>query len=846
MDIKLSNTKKCLFVAVKYGIRSEIQHIIKNGVNINAQDTDGWTPLMIATDKEDIETVKLLIELGADVNMLNSDSETALMLSAYCNNEKIGKLLIEKGACVTFKDKIGRTAYDIATELFPDKNHEYLKEQERTIISEKSDKKVIKKRVQLLKKNFPENKIQKDENIIQKSNNTIVLEEDYKRFFNLFFFIKKGGTKVDYYYIEKSFKNHFHKDFNVMYIYKYINYFNNLHKTDGGGDGKSIMELDTGDFLVLPSMKEKEIFFKSCLCINDNIGIKNLESIKISYREKFYIELEMKDLWSFISGNNDTKSKIQELENGYFEIKQDYVKPIGKNTSEQKSFNNFTNSYPSKDKIILFLNKYFRELKIDSFISYGILNEAFKKKFSVDLNPDDISYFMKYFNYHYKNLEITRITSEEYKLGYPTEKINQFLYSLFKNTQAGIRISLQKIQKEIQEKYDVDLNEKYIAGLLSNYNDIESSRNEQKELCFFRIPAKDEIYYFFDKYINVGDKTQLFIFSFEEINDSFYNEYKSYLIVNDLIEWINIINESYPEYIIESLPNEIFVRRPLQKNNKSVANIFSENWPFTIDAESSLMISEYKSKINKYLSKHGLIIRPKRTNKNEYILTSINDFITDNHYLIISDYLRRFFLEEKVGFKLSCKDLEERYDIVFEDCFYENIISNANIEFKDIKLLYDRDKKIIFSEFKLKTKEPFGVEEKPDIIECPVCGVLIGYEQFKNHYLHYHVSKSLNCSILVCMSSELFYCNHCKHHDLQLRKEGVPSSVIIQHLSGACKNRDFYNKKNCTNKNNINVISERIWHGFAYSNNVSFLGNSGQIYRDNGAFGSYPVEDNYT
>ena len=823
MDIKFNDTKKGLFQAVIFGNRAELRRIIKNGIEVNAKDSDGWTPLMIATDRGDIETVKLLIELGADVNLLNSDGESALMLSAYCDNEKIGRFLIEKGASVTIKDKIGRTAYDIAEELFPGKNHEYLKEQEKTIIPEESNN-----------KNIPEKEIPKDKKTILKRHNSIVLEEDYKRFFNLIFFIKKGGTKVDYYSIEKSFKNHFHKEFSVILVYKYINYFNNLHKTEGGGDGKSIKELDTGDFLILPSVNEKETFFRSCFCITDNIEIINLESIKKSYREKFYIELEMKDLWAFISSHNDINSKIKELENGDFEINQGYVKPNIINTSEQSSLKKYGTIYPSKkDIFISFLHDTFLNVKTDSCVSYHSLNDAFKTKFGLDLNPIYIQYFMKYFNSQYKDLEITETDTGEYKLAYPNIIIEQYIDSIFRNKKIGIKISLSEIQKSIKDKFNIDFNEKHIAVFLSNHINIETYRNDQDELFFFTIPSKDEVYKFFVEYLNRdGYASKLMVFSFMEMNNSFYNQYNSFLVLEDFMEWIKIskTKESF-SYIIEMLPYEIFIRRPVLTIPD---NIFSVTIPSKLNRKYSSFLSEYENSINKYLNQKGLILRPLEKNKDEYIITYDDIESIDNSGLIKE--IIKLFLEEKVGFEFSVNEIEEKYDLSFDYSVYSNIIDIVNSSFQDLKIVYDIHKKTLKSEFKTRTIDSIMIEHT--IIECPVCGLRSDHELFKKHYLSNHVSQSFDKSIIVSLDSG-YYCHHCNNFTLQLQK--VPALAIIRHLTSTCKE----NKHTIANKNISNLTTQRIWQGFSYANNITFLGNSGQLYRDNGRFGSYPVEENY-
>ena len=69
--------------------------------------------------------------------------------------------------------------------------------------------------------------------------------------------------------------------------------------------------------------------------------------------------------------------------------------------------------------------------------------------------------------------------------------------------------------------------------------------------------------------------------------------------------------------------------------------------------------------------------------------------------------------------------------------------------------------------------------------------------------------------------------------------------ATIYHLIGKCKKGE--NKtRNMLLTNMISFDRETgVWKGFAYSNNSETLGNSGQLLRDNGRFGSFPSEDYY-
>ena len=64
---------------IKEGDIENVQHLINAGVDINVQDENDMTPLMIASVAGHKELVEQLIKSGADVNLQNTSGDTALI-----------------------------------------------------------------------------------------------------------------------------------------------------------------------------------------------------------------------------------------------------------------------------------------------------------------------------------------------------------------------------------------------------------------------------------------------------------------------------------------------------------------------------------------------------------------------------------------------------------------------------------------------------------------------------------------------------------------------------------------------------------------------------------------------
>jgi len=90
---------------------TRIEYLLKRGAKINAKDTEGGTPLMVAVKGGDLSIVNGLLAYGADPNIQDNDGWTAAMHAVRGNDPKIMRLLGK------FKTKFNLVNHDNMTAL---------------------------------------------------------------------------------------------------------------------------------------------------------------------------------------------------------------------------------------------------------------------------------------------------------------------------------------------------------------------------------------------------------------------------------------------------------------------------------------------------------------------------------------------------------------------------------------------------------------------------------------------------------------------------------------------------------------------------------------------------------
>ncbi|XP_055898146.1 serine/threonine-protein kinase TNNI3K-like [Biomphalaria glabrata] len=93
---------------------SQLERIIKKGVNVNTLSKNQLSALHLSTYRGDSEQVDVLVTNGGDVNQTGHSGVAALHIAAMCGHHEIAKSLVESGAKIDMGDLVKFSSLHIA------------------------------------------------------------------------------------------------------------------------------------------------------------------------------------------------------------------------------------------------------------------------------------------------------------------------------------------------------------------------------------------------------------------------------------------------------------------------------------------------------------------------------------------------------------------------------------------------------------------------------------------------------------------------------------------------------------------------------------------------------------
>ena len=99
--------------ACKKGWEDKVKDLLEAGVDVNARDKDGVTPLMISTELGFIGIVERLLANGAGINMQDERGYTPLMRAVMSCNFGVVDLLLKNGAGPNIENWDANTALQL-------------------------------------------------------------------------------------------------------------------------------------------------------------------------------------------------------------------------------------------------------------------------------------------------------------------------------------------------------------------------------------------------------------------------------------------------------------------------------------------------------------------------------------------------------------------------------------------------------------------------------------------------------------------------------------------------------------------------------------------------------------
>ncbi len=110
-DLANAAGETALMMAALRGQLDAVRRLVALGARIQRS---GWTPLHYAASGPSTPVVAYLLDQGAAIDAVSPNGSTAVMMAARYGPEPTVELLVARGADKKLRDKLNRTAFDLA------------------------------------------------------------------------------------------------------------------------------------------------------------------------------------------------------------------------------------------------------------------------------------------------------------------------------------------------------------------------------------------------------------------------------------------------------------------------------------------------------------------------------------------------------------------------------------------------------------------------------------------------------------------------------------------------------------------------------------------------------------